>query len=164
MEGQTDLKRELQRLLVLAKKNNFLVVHAPFGGSAQTFPSPAQQKLTKLIEGMDEGIKKPDELALKKGDISLEPRHTLSAFNSTELDAHLKSRNIEHLIAVGPYANLSLDSTIRDGVQLGYHLTTLNECVSTERDEELKAFKVSIPRYAQTVINLSKLESIVQKS
>ena len=168
MEGQNDLTRELKQLLALAKQNNFLVVYAPFGGSAQAYPSPAQQKLTQLIEGMtggaDEGIKKPDEFALRKEDIALEPRHTLSAFNSTELDKELQSRNIEHLIAVGPLANLSLDSTIRDGVQLGYHLTVLNECVSTESDEALKAFNVSIPRYAQTVISLSKLESIVQKS
>lgn len=163
MVGQEDLSRELQHLLALAKKNNFLVVHAPFGGSAQTFPSPAQQELTRLLEGMEQGIKAPDEFIPRQEDIVIEPRHTLSAFNSTELDALLQSRNIEHLIAVGPYANLSLDSTIRDGVQLGYHLTTLTECVSAESDEELTAFKVTIPRYAQTVISLSKLESITNK-
>ena len=164
MTGQQELAQELQRLLVLAKKNNFLVVYAPFGGNAQTYPSPAQQKLTLLLEDMEQGIMEPDEFRLKQENIAIAPRHTLSAFNSTELDALLQSRNIEHLIAVGPFANLSLDSTIRDGVQLGYHLTTLNECVSAESAEELKAFKLTILRYAQTVINLSKLESIISKA
>jgi nicotinamidase-related amidase len=164
MAGQNELSSELQRLLILAKNNKFLVIYAPFGGSAQNFPSPAQQKLTQLLEGMEQGIKEPDEYEVSQEDIVLQARHTLSAFNATELDAQLRSRNIEHLIAVGPYANLSLDSTIRDGVQLGYHLTTLYDCISAERDEELKAFNVSMPRYAQTVISLNKFESIVQKS
>jgi nicotinamidase-related amidase len=164
MAGKNDLSRNLLRLLDLAQKNNFLVVYAPFGGSAQVYPSPAQQKLTQLLELTEHGKNEPVEFVLGRDNIVLEPRHTLSAFNKTELDSHLRSRKIEHLIAVGPYANLSLDSSIRDGVQLGYHLTTLDDCVSAEREEELQAFKVTIPRYAQTVISLNKFESIAQKS
>jgi nicotinamidase-related amidase len=164
MAQQNDLSRELQQLLTLAQKNNFLVVYAPFGGFAQTYPSPAQQKLTQLIEKAPNGIQAPNELAPQPKDLVLQPRHTLSAFNKTELDALLRARKIEHLIAVGPYANLSLDSTIRDGAQLGYHLTVVEDCVSTEGAEELQAFKVTMPRYAQTVISLNKLESLANKS
>jgi nicotinamidase-related amidase len=164
MVEQSELASELRHLLDLARMNQFLIVHVPFGGSAQTYPSPAQQKLTHLLSGTENGVKAPDEFAPREDDIALDPRHTLSAFNQTQLDDLLKARKIEHLIAVGPYANLSLDSSIRDGVQLGYHLTVLESCISAEGEEELKAFKLTIPRYAQTVVGLSKFETIVQQS
>lgn len=164
LDGQEELKRELSHLLDMARKYQFLVVHAPFGGSKQTYPSPAQQKLTHLLQVSVNGASAPDELSLREHEIGLEPRSTLSAFHQTQLDHLLKAQEIEHLVVAGPYANLSLDSTVRDGVQLGYHLTVLNGCVSAEREEELKAFNVTMPRYAQTVIGLDKFEDIAKRS
>ncbi|MEO2047028.1 MAG: isochorismatase family protein [Pirellulales bacterium] len=68
---------------------------------------------------------------------------------------------IGHLIVAGTYANLAIDSTVRDGVQLGYHVTVLSDCVSAETASEAQAIQITLPRYAQTLISLKKFQSLI---
>ena len=91
----------------------------------------------------------------------LNSRSTLSAFSQTTLHEQLQAAGIEHLVMAGPYANLALDSTVRDGVQLGYHMTFLRDCATAASEAEAQAVQVTMPRYAQTVIDLSTFESFI---
>ena len=159
---QQGIVPNLQRLLALAREKGFRVVHAPFGGhSKQRYPSPAQIQLTQLLEAMPNGKEIPQGLVPRSGDIVLDARPTLSSFMETELHDQLQAAEIEHLVVAGPYANLAIDSTVRDGVELGYHVTILSDCVSTESTSETQAIQVTMPRYAQTVIELKSFESLI---
>ncbi len=158
---QLGIVPNLKRLLALAREKGFRIVHAPFGGYSQRYPSPAQTQLTKLLEAQPTGEAIPLELAPCSGDIVLAARPTLSAFMKTDLHEQLQRAEIEHLVVAGPYANLALDSTVRDAAELGYHVTVVTDCLSTESDSATKAIQVTLPRYAQTVIDLNTFESLI---
>ena len=79
----------------------------------------------------------------------------------TDLHEQLQKAEIEHLVLAGPYANLAIDSTVRDAVQLDFHVTVLSDCVSAESASEMQAVQVTLPRFAQTVIGLKKFESLI---
>jgi nicotinamidase-related amidase len=151
----------LKQLQALAREKGFRIVHVPFGGQSQRYPSPAQLRLTELLESTPNGREIPPEFAPRSSDIVLDARPTLSCFMKTDLHDQLQMAGIEHLVVASPYANLALDSTVRDGVQLGYHVTVLSDCVSTESTSETQAILVTMPRYAQTVINLKKFQSLI---
>jgi nicotinamidase-related amidase len=158
---QQNIVPSLRRLYALARQKGFRIIHAPFGGCSQRYPSPANIRLSELLEAEPNGREIPLEFAPCSGDIVLEARPTLSCFMETDLHDQLQTAEIEHLVVVGPYANLALDSTVRDGVQLGYHVTVLSDCVSTESAAETRAVQVTMPRYAQTVIDLTKFQSFI---
>jgi nicotinamidase-related amidase len=151
----------LKRLQALAREKGFRIVHAPFGGHSQRYPSPAQVRLTQRLESMPNGREIPPEFAPRSSDIVLDARPTLSSFIKTDLHEQLQMAKIEHLIVAGTYANLAIDSTVRDGVQLGYHVTVLSDCVSAETASEAQAIQITLPRYAQTVISLKKFQSLI---
>lgn len=151
----------LIQLQNLARERGVCIVHAPFGGHSQCHPSPAQIRLMELLESIPNGREIPHELAAHSSDILLRARPSLSCFMKTDLRDQLQKAEIEHLVVAGPYANLAIDSTVRDGVQFGFHVTVLSDCVSTESPLEMQAVQVTLPRYAQTVISLKKFQSLI---
>ena len=158
---QQGIVPSLRRMQALAREKGFRIIHAPFGVYSQRYPSPAHIQLSQLLGAKPNGREIPPEFATRSGDIVLEARPTLSSFMKTNLHDQLQMADIEHLVVVGPYANLALDSTVRDGVQLGYHVTVLSDCVSTESASERRAVLVTMPRYAQTVIDLKTFQSLI---
>ena len=113
---------------------------------------------------MPNGADLLDDFTSQKGDIVLAERSTLSAFMQTDLHEQLKTAEVEHLLIVGPCANLTLDSTIRDGVQFGDHITLLQDCAVAESPAETQdTLQVTLPRYAQTVLDLERFEALLQK-
>lgn len=135
----------LIKLQNLAREKGVRIVHAPFGGHSQRYPPPAQIRLTKLLESTPNGREIPIELAAHSSDILLRARPSLSCFMKTDLHDQLQKAEIEHLVLAGPYANLAIDSTVRDGVQLGLHVTVLSDCVSAESASETQAVQVTLP-------------------
>ncbi|MEO2047029.1 MAG: hypothetical protein ABGX16_10690 [Pirellulales bacterium] len=59
----------LKRLQALAREKGFRIVHAPFGGHSQRYPSPAQVRLTQRLESMPNGREIPPEFAPRSSDI-----------------------------------------------------------------------------------------------
>ncbi|TWT79662.1 putative hydrolase [Planctomycetes bacterium CA13] len=151
----------LLQLHTLAREKGVRIVHAPYGGHSQHYPSPAQIRLTELLDSTPNGREIPLELAAHSCDIVLRDRPSLSCFMKTDLRDQLQESEIEHLVVAGPYANLAIDSTVRDGVQFGLHVTVLSDCVSAESASETQAVQVTLPRYAQTVISLKKFQSLI---
>ena len=164
MINQAKLLNKISDLLGLARKNNIQVAYAPYMGGQQAYPSPAQLKFEKLISTISDGVLTPRELAENKGDIMLAQRRTLSAFSETRLHEVLENADIEHIVLAGPFANLALDSTMRDGVQHGYHVTILNDCISAESYDAKQAFILTAPRYAQTIINIDEFQKKIIKN
>ena len=57
-------------------------------------------------------------------------KHRYSAFHGTDLDDKLKARDIKTIIVTGVSTQVCVDSTLRDGFFLGYHVVVPADCVS----------------------------------
>lgn len=68
-----------------------------------------------------------DELTPNLDELVIE-KHTHSVFTQTELDAELKKRGITHLVITGVTTECCVASSIRDAVDLGYYILTLEDC------------------------------------
>jgi len=65
----------------------------------------------------------PDEVVIDK--------HCFSAFRNPRLDSYLRERGIRTLIMTGVATNVCVDSTLREGFFLGYHIVVLEDCVGS---------------------------------
>lgn len=162
LDEQSELKTKLEELLHFARQNHWKIIHAPFGYADRKFPSPAH-----LL--MDEKLKKSEEakdmLFVEVGDIILPTRSTLSAFAGTGLEKKLRQHGLEHLVLVGPVADLTLDSTMRDGIQNDFHVAILTDVIAmTNQSQRVDHYKETLERYAQTVTTLENLKRLSEKS
>lgn len=66
---------------------------------------------------------KPGELVVDK--------HTYSGFHDTVLHERLQERGIRTLIVTGVATNVCIDSTLREGFFLGYHIVVPEDCVGS---------------------------------
>ncbi|VCU68638.1 Peroxyureidoacrylate/ureidoacrylate amidohydrolase RutB [Pigmentiphaga humi] len=64
------------------------------------------------------------------GDV-LADKHTFSGFHETTLHAQLQARGIRTLVLTGVATNVCVDSTLRHGFFLGYHIVVLEDCVGS---------------------------------
>jgi ureidoacrylate peracid hydrolase len=58
-------------------------------------------------------------------------KHSFSAFRDTALDATLKERGVRTLVMAGVATNVCVDSTLREGFFLGYHIVVAEDCVGS---------------------------------
>lgn len=58
-------------------------------------------------------------------------KHTFSGFHGTDLHAQLQSRGVRTLVIAGVATNVCVDSTLREGFFLGYHIVLAEDCVAS---------------------------------
>ncbi|RZS85537.1 cysteine hydrolase family protein [Pigmentiphaga kullae] len=58
-------------------------------------------------------------------------KHTFSGFHETGLHAQLQARGIGTLVMTGVATNVCVDSTLRHGFFLGYHIVVAEDCVGS---------------------------------
>lgn len=61
-------------------------------------------------------------------------KHHLSGFKSTRLDDLLRARGVRTLLMAGVATNVCVDSTLRDGFFLGYHIVLVEDCVGSNNE------------------------------
>ncbi|GAA0501121.1 cysteine hydrolase [Pigmentiphaga sp. GD03639] len=66
----------------------------------------------------------------REGDIVVD-KHTFSGFHETGLHAQLQERGIRTLVMAGVATNVCVDSTLRHGFFLGYHIVVAEDCVGS---------------------------------
>lgn len=68
------------------------------------------------------------------------------AFLAAGFEEHLRRRGIEHLVFVGVYADVCVDSTARTAFQKGWHITLLVDCTTSllQRDEDTVRFMADL--------------------
>ncbi|MEK7944661.1 cysteine hydrolase [Pigmentiphaga sp. YJ18] len=66
----------------------------------------------------------------RQGDVVVD-KHTFSGFHETGLHAQLQARGIKTLIMTGVATNVCVDSTLRHGFFLGYHIVVAEDCVGS---------------------------------
>ncbi|WP_010530595.1 cysteine hydrolase family protein [Lentibacillus jeotgali] len=63
-------------------------------------------------------------------------KHRYSAFLYTNLELILRASQIEHIILVGIYTNVCIDSTARDGYMRDFCVTVPYDCVASDDEEK----------------------------
>lgn len=162
LEEHPDLKTTLEDLISFARKNNWKIIHAPFNYTERKYPSPAHLLIEAKLKA---AATNKNLLYAEQGDITLPARSTLSAFADTDLEKVLRENGLEHLVLAGPLADLTLDSTMRDGVQNDFHVAILTDVLAmTNQSQRIQDYKDTLERYAQTVTNLKGLKRLSAKS
>jgi ureidoacrylate peracid hydrolase len=70
------------------------------------------------------------EIRPEPGDL-ISDKHAFSAFKDTDLDRTLRARGVRTLIMTGVATNVCVDSTLREGFFLGYHIVVAEDCVGS---------------------------------
>jgi nicotinamidase-related amidase len=162
LDEQPELKTKLEDLIRFARQNNWKIIHAPWGYTERKFPSPAQLLMDKRLKASSTIT---DLLYVEQGDITLPSRTTLSAFSETNLEKTLRKHGLEHLVLAGPVADLTLDSTMRDGIQNDFHIAIITDALAlTNQSQRISDYAETLGRYAQTVTNLKELKRLSAES
>lgn len=162
LDDQSELKTQLEDLVGFARQNNWKIIHAPFSYEERNFPSPAQLLMDKKLKASSTNT---DLMYVEDGDITLTSRSTLSAFSETDLEKILRKHDLEHLVLAGPVADLTLDSTMRDGIQNDFHIAIITDALSlTNQSQKIEDYAETLGRYAQTVTNIEGLKKLASKS
>ncbi len=162
LDEQPGLKTKLEDLVRFAQQNNWKIIHAPFSYTERKFPAPAHLLMGEKLKVSSTS---EDPLYVEEGDIMLPARSTLSAFSGTDLEKTLKEHGLEHLVLAGPVADLTLDSTMRDGIQNDYHVAILTDALAlTNESQSIDDYAETLGRYAQTVTNIEGLKRLAAAS
>jgi nicotinamidase-related amidase len=85
-----------------------------------------------------------------------------SGFANTDLDSQLKQLGIEKIILVGFVANTCIESTARFGMELGYHVTLINNTTAALEQEGMHAaYEVNGPRFAHAILTTEDLLNLL---
>ncbi len=162
LHDQSDFKNKLEKLIAFSRSNKWKIIHAPFRYTERRFPSPVQLLMDKKLKASPANN---DLLYVEKEDLILPDRSSLSAFSETNLEEVLRQNGLEHLVLVGPLANFTLDSTMRDGVQKDFHVAIVTDVLALlGQDQDIHAYKSTLSKYAQTVTDLKGLKRLSEKS
>ena len=74
------------------------------------------------------------EVAPLPGEPIVEKR-CYSAFRGTDLDTRLRTAAIRTIVLAGVQTNICIESTLRDGSSLGFHVVVASDCVASHTPE-----------------------------
>jgi len=128
----------LRRALNAARGAGLEVVYAPHhryrrGEALPRFPSPNQflGHRSRFFEADRPGGEIHPDFAPLPGEFVAREHAISSAFGGTDLDAHLRGKAITHIVLCGLLSNTCVESAARQGVDLGYHVTVLNDAIAS---------------------------------
>jgi len=94
----------------------------------------------------------------KEGDIVIHEHFGQSGFANTDLDLQLKQHGVTHIILIGMLANSCLESTGRFGMELGYHVTLINDATAAYSLAAMQAsHELNGPTFAHAIYSTTEL-------
>lgn len=102
------------------------------------------------------GAKIVDDLTVADDDIIV-PKRRYSGFFQTDLDLHLRERNIQQVVVTGVVTNICVRSTVNDAFFLGYDVFVPTECVMATSDQLQESHLYDIDTHYGTVLGLNTL-------
>ncbi|HEY1925811.1 MAG TPA: isochorismatase family protein [Candidatus Acidoferrum sp.] len=87
------------------------------------------------------------------------------AFIGTDLDAHLRSRNVTQVFITGVSTSAGVESTARSAYDLGYHVVVVTDAV-TDRNPEShrRSIEAVFPRLAESTTTADVLKHFESRS
>jgi len=161
----------LKRLLHSAREQGVEVVYAPHkrhrrNAETPRFPTPTQYliPLIRFFSASGYGGRIREDLAPLPGEFVASEHPVTSGFGGTDLHAHLQSAGITHLIVVGLLTNTCIESTVRHGVDLGYHVTVVDDAVAAWSHEDHAAgLSGSLPSVAHRMVSTEEVIGSISK-
>ncbi len=143
----------LQKLLKGARAKGVKIFYLPFHPFEEGFPElkeggPGREGLRGIEINMKadwgtgawlKGTPGPeiiDEVKPEKGDIVVEGKKTLDAFQSTALDYLLRANEIEYVAFAGFHTNWCVESTARSAYDRAYRVIVIADCTGTDTEQE----------------------------
>jgi ureidoacrylate peracid hydrolase len=102
------------------------------------------------------GAQVVDALHQAPEDITV-PKRRYSGFFQTDLDLHLRERDIESLIVTGVVTNICVRSTIHDAFFMGYDVIVPVECVAATNPMAQESSLYDIETHYGSVTNVDKV-------
>jgi nicotinamidase-related amidase len=97
------------------------------------------------------------EFGPKPGDVVVLEHWAQNGFAGTDLDAQLKQHGIQKIVLVGFIANSCVEATARYGMELGYHVTLIEDATAAFNPEGMEAARVNSLLFAHARITTSEL-------
>ncbi|MEV6657275.1 cysteine hydrolase family protein [Nocardia fluminea] len=148
--GEMGLVGNLRAAIETARARGMPVVFAPHSRAGKCgvhkHPTPNQDLMrsSRFFDGF--GGRVHPELAPVDGEFVAAPHHVSSGFGGTDLHAHMQSVGVDHIVICGLLTNTCIESTARQGVDLGYRVRVLTDAVAawTPADHDA-AVRSSLP-------------------
>jgi nicotinamidase-related amidase len=151
----------VRRLADAARKAGTAVIHVHHFGSVGTASDADSAQNAGLWKGVREvnalvkgswGAQPVPGLEPQEGDTVIE-KQRVSAFFGTPLDVKLRGLGVQTVIVTGAWTNMSVESTIRYGADLGYEMVLVSDGTSTIDADWQKAAE------AYAVTNLAEVKT-----
>lgn len=135
------------------------VVYAPHhqyvkGQALPRFPNPSQLMVnrTRFFARSKRGSRFLESLAPAPGEFVAGEHQVSSGFTDTGLHEHLTGTGVTHLAVTGMLTNTCIESTVRAAVDLGYHVTVLDDTLATWTHEDHDAsIEGSLPKVVHAI-------------
>lgn len=104
-----------------------------------------------------------EDLTVAEDDIIV-PKRRYSGFFQTDLDLHLRERNIRQVVVTGVVTNICVRSTVNDAFFLGYDVFVPEECVMATSDQLQQSHLYDIDTHYGSVLGLKELMGAIGSS
>jgi len=153
LEGGDVLYEPIDRLLVHARSAEMPV----FWLNQALYPEDKlfEKRVVHCLEGTW-GAEIVDDLSFGEDDVIIAKRR-YSGFFQTDLDLHLRERDIRHLVVTGVVTNICVRSTVNDAFFLGYDVYVPRDCVMATSEEHQETHLYDIDTHYGTVLELDAL-------
>jgi len=164
--AEENMLEHMRQIIALARKARiqlFIVPHhrAEPGDYAHWKYTTPRQDYAHQIQafGLDTwgGTFHPD-FQPQAGDVVVKEHFGSSGFVSTDLDYQLKERGLSKLILIGMLANTCIETTAKNGAELGYDITLVKDATGAFNRHEMDyAHKINGPTFARSILTTAAL-------
>lgn len=102
------------------------------------------------------GVGVVDDLTVAESDVIV-PKRRYSGFFQTDLDLHLRERQIRQVIVTGVVTNICVRSTVNDAFFLGYDVFVPDDCVMATSDQLQESHLYDIDTHYGNVLSSSTI-------
>jgi nicotinamidase-related amidase len=163
---EVNLLANLESLLAAGRELGITIAYAPhhrykrgsFKDRKYKHPSQVLQTLTQSFKAGSFGSRFYPPFAPRAVDIVASEHDCSSGFTGTDLHEKLQEINVTHLILAGVLTNTCIESTARSAIDLGYHVTLLEDAVAAWSPEDHKTgVTFNYPKISHAVMKTSEL-------
>lgn len=123
--------------------------------------NPIDQKMfdAEMYHVNEEGSNIVPELEPDDNTFLLSPHKHLSGFWANDVDVQLSKRGIDTIVLAGMFANLCVESHLRDAVENGYKVLVVNDATAAPGEEMFEAAQANYGMIAHETAETDDVES-----
>lgn len=127
----------LRRLIEGARKRQIPLFFAPMAYPEEDYTtwrhlSGIHQAMydNRMFEAGSWGADFHPDLQPQAGEFVILPHKNIDVFATTDLDTQLRQHDVEYAVIAGMAANVCVESTLRAGMERGYHVTAIKDATA----------------------------------